>query len=165
MKTNFRLLFFFIMFSVLIGCDQATKEFARNHLKDKGTISMFHDTFRMVYVENTGAFLSLGADLPKKTGYLIFIGLPLIFLMIFAGYIMINRYKLNLFTFLCYTLILSGGIGNIIDRIMHDMHVSDFMNFGIGNIRTGILNFADFYITLAIVLLLLFSRRKQVQKI
>jgi len=45
------------------------------------------------------------------------------------------------------TLILCGGIGNLIDRIFYQGMVIDMINFGIGNLRTGILNLADLAIT------------------
>ena len=46
-----------------------------------------------------------------------------------------------------FALIIAGGLGNIIDRLLFDRHVSDFMNIGIQNIRTGIFNFADVCVT------------------
>jgi signal peptidase II len=44
-------------------------------------------------------------------------------------------------------------MGNILDRLVFDRHVTDFMNLGIQNIRTGIFNFADLWITTGVVLL------------
>ena len=157
MKTRYRLLFFILMLVLLIGSDRITKVIAREELTGKGVLSYFHDTIRLVYTENTGAFLSLGADLPRSVSYIVFIIIPLIFLLVFAAYIIIKRYQLNLLNFFCYTLILAGGIGNIIDRVFHQMRVSDFLNFGIGNLRTGILNLADFYITTGISIIIIIS--------
>jgi signal peptidase II len=51
---------------------------------------------------------------------------------------------------------LAGGLGNIIDRLRFDRHVTDFMNLGIGSVRTGIFNFADLYVTFAAIGFLLF---------
>jgi signal peptidase II len=45
-------------------------------------------------------------------------------------------------------------LGNLIDRIVYKGIVIDFLNFGIGNLRTGILNIADMAITFGIILLL-----------
>jgi signal peptidase II len=56
-------------------------------------------------------------------------------------------------------LIFAGGIGNIIDRLLFEKHVSDFINIGIGDLRTGIFNFADVYVTLGVISFLLFSRQ------
>jgi signal peptidase II len=64
-----------------------------------------------------------------------------------------------------FALLFSGGIGNIIDRLLYDRHVPDFMNIGINNIRTGIFNFADVCVTVGVISLLLISyreKRKQV---
>lgn len=157
MKTRFRLLFFIILLAALLAGDRLTKIWARQHLSGKGVYSYFHDTVRLVYTENTGAFLSLGADLPATISYTVFVILPVVFLLLFAVYIILKRYQLGFFTFFCYTLILAGGLGNVIDRIVYHMRVSDFLNFGIGNLRTGILNLADFYITSGIVMILIFS--------
>jgi signal peptidase II len=158
MKKN-KLLISILMFSGLIVLDQVTKEMARQYLRDKDTLIYFHDTFRLVYVENTGAFLGMGSGIPRTLSYIIFIIVPLIFLLSFGVYVILKRNHLNNLALYCFILILAGGTGNLIDRIIHDMHVSDFMNFGIGNLRTGILNFADFYITLGIFLILIFYKK------
>ncbi len=165
MRTRLRLLFFVVLVTFLIGSDRITKVMARNDLEGKGVISYFHDTVRLVYTENTGAFLSLGAGLPIKLSYTLFVIIPFIFLLAFAVFIIIKRYQMNLLTYFCYILIFAGGIGNIIDRVFHHMRVSDFLNFGIGNLRTGILNLADFYITTGIIVLIIFSfiGKKQVK--
>jgi signal peptidase II len=157
MKTRFRLLFFILMLILLIGSDRTTKVLAQKELTGRGVLSFFHDTIRLVYTENTGAFLSMGADWPRSVGYIVFIIIPVIFLLAFAVYIILKRYQLSLLTFFCYTLILAGGLGNIIDRVIHGMRVSDFLNFGIGNLRTGILNLADFYITTGISIIIILS--------
>jgi signal peptidase II len=45
-----------------------------------------------------------------------------------------------------FALVLSGGIGNLIDRIGNEGRVIDFMNLGIGSWRTGVFNVADIVI-------------------
>ena len=42
-----------------------------------------------------------------------------------------------------FALILAGGVGNLIDRVLNDGRVVDFMNVGIGRLRTGVFNVAD----------------------
>lgn len=54
-----------------------------------------------------------------------------------------------------WSLVLSGGIGNLLDRVLHDGRVIDFMNVGIGSLRTGIFNMADVCITIGVSLLVL----------
>ncbi len=45
------------------SCDQLTKQLAREQLIGAGQLSYLGDFFRLSYVENKGAFLSLGAGL------------------------------------------------------------------------------------------------------
>ena len=56
-------------------------------------------------------------------------------------------------TVVAWSLVLSGGLGNLVDRIINDGRVIDFMNIGIGSLRTGIFNVADVYITVGVVVL------------
>ena len=53
-----------------IGCDRVTKHAAAAYLAGTPTRSFLGDTIRVGYVENTGGFLSLGAELGwnRKTG-------------------------------------------------------------------------------------------------
>ena len=60
---------------------------------------------------------------------------------------------MSLDTVVAWSLVLSGGLGNLVDRIINDGRVIDFMNIGIGSLRTGIFNVADVYITVGVVVL------------
>jgi signal peptidase II len=52
-----------------------------------------------------------------------------------------------------YSLIVAGGIGNLVDRIQKQT-VTDFINMGIGPLRTGIFNVADMAIMAAVFILI-----------
>ncbi len=60
---------------------------------------------------------------------------------------------MSLDTVVARSLVLSGGLGNLVDRIINDGRVIDFMNIGIGSLRTGIFNVADVCITVGVVVL------------
>ncbi|HEX8520679.1 MAG TPA: signal peptidase II, partial [Tepidisphaeraceae bacterium] len=47
-----------------IGCDQVSKHLATAHLAGAPPRTFLGDSIRLEYARNTGAFLSLGADLP-----------------------------------------------------------------------------------------------------
>ncbi len=145
---------------MLIGCDHASKMLAKTHLKDKAPQSWFHDTFRLEYVENTGAFLSFGADWPKGLSFVVMSVLPLLFLMGLLAYAIRKTNSQGLMTVFPYILIFSGGVGNIADRIIYDRHVTDFLNLGINDLRTGIFNVADLYVTTGVIMLLFIQFRK-----
>ena len=53
--------------------------------------------------------------------------------------------------------IFGGGLSNILDRILNNGLVVDFMNMGIGSVRTGIFNIADVAIMSGLGLMLLFG--------
>jgi signal peptidase II len=53
-----------------------------------------------------------------------------------------------------FALIIGGGIGNLIDRIVHDS-VTDFFQIRLGFFRTGIFNIADLAVTNGVFILFL----------
>jgi signal peptidase II len=55
-------------------------------------------------------------------------------------------------------LIFAGGASNLLDRVAHGS-VIDFMNVGVGPLRTGIFNVADVAIMAGVALLLLTRTR------
>lgn len=160
MSRKIRLILICIISIAFIGCDHATKELAKDHLKDKAPRSWYHDTFRLEYVENTGAFLSLGDGWSSRTSFWIMSILPLIFLSGLFIYTIRKSANTSLKQLFPLVLIFSGGIGNIVDRIVYDRHVTDFMNLGFNNLRTGIFNFADVYVTTGVIILLIASFKK-----
>ncbi|HVS25625.1 MAG TPA: signal peptidase II, partial [Gammaproteobacteria bacterium] len=48
-----------------VGCDRVTKHLATTWLASAPPHSYLGDTLRISYAENTGGFLSLGANLPE----------------------------------------------------------------------------------------------------
>ena len=155
MKRSAKILLFCISSLALISWDRARKELAKEHLKGKEAVSYFHDTFRLQYVENTGAALSMGDSLPKAASFWLLSILPLAFLLAMIGYVINRSNEIGTAKFIAFALIIAGGLGNIYDRIVFDRHVTDFMNMGIGSLRTGIFNFADMFITAGAIVLLL----------
>ena len=138
---------------VNIGCDQATKHLARAHLADRGTVFVLGNIFILHYVENEGAFLSLGAGLPPAVRSVVFVALPLAALAAMIAYL--ARRRSAAWTIVAgFSFIAGGGFGNLIDRLMRAGRVSDFMNLGIGSVRTGIFNFADLSILIGCLLIL-----------
>jgi signal peptidase II len=163
MKKTKKILFFCILIIVLIICDKITKEIAKDKLMNKDAVSLFYGTVRLDYVENTGAFLSLGDDLPAWAGISIFIVLPMAFLLFLLGYTIKKSDETGLFKLICLALIIAGGLGNVVDRMLYNMHVSDFMVFGIGALRTGVVNMADMYVTFGIIAFLFTFRKNDSQ--
>ena len=105
--------------------------------------------------------MNLGDRLSKTAGFWLLGILPMIFLLIIFIYAIKRSNKLSFLQMLPFALIFAGGMGNIIDRLLFDRHVPDFMNVGFNNIRTGIFNFADVWVTIGVASLALIYRNKK----
>jgi len=166
MKNWIKVLLFCLSCTIFIGCDRVTKVIAKDNLVYGEPISYFHDTFRLQYVENTGAALSMGDSLPKVVSFWLLSMLPLAVLIALFIYVITRLNKMNRIMLFSFSLIIAGGLGNIIDRILYDRHVSDFMNIGIYNLRSGIFNVADICITVgAIGLFIAYYKDKDTKEI
>lgn len=163
MTPRIKIILFCFSTLVFIGCDRVTKDLAKEHLMNKPSISYLHHTLQLVYVENTGAAMSLGDRLPKAASFWLLSILPLAFLTALIIYTIRQSKEMRLLKLFSFALIISGGLGNIIDRILFDRHVTDFMIFSILNIHTGIFNFADVCVTAGATGLIFFYRDKKIQ--
>jgi signal peptidase II len=132
-----------------VGCDRITKHLASVALDGELPRSYVSGVVRLEYAENTGAFLSIGASLPESTRTLLLefgVGLLLLTIAVVAF-----KYQLRGRALLGVTLIWAGGASNLFDRIVRGS-VVDFINVGVGGLRTGIFNVADVAIFLGVVL-------------
>jgi signal peptidase II len=145
-----------------VGCDQATKAIARTYLSVSPFHSYLGDIFRLQYSENPGAFLSLGSSLPPAVRFWIFTLLIGAFLAGMLLYLL-RKDNLDWTAVTGYSLIVAGGLGNLIDRALFNGVVTDFLNIGIGGLRTGIFNIADVAIMVGagMVIYQAFIARKQ----
>src|ERR1700743_3226361 len=126
MKNKSKIQLFYLSSLLFIGCDRVTKDLAKEHLMNHDAITYLHNTVVLEYVENTGAALSLGDSLPKAVSFWLLSILPLVFLVILFIYAIRKVDVLNNWKLFAFSLIFAGGLGNIIDRIAFDRHVTDF---------------------------------------
>jgi signal peptidase II len=139
-----------VLLVVTLGCDRATKYLAVVHLEGTGARSYLHNTVRLEYAENTGAFLSLGANLPDgiRTALLV-VGVSL--LLIVVAFLAIRRRWTGV-PLAGVALMWAGGASNLMDRVANGS-VVDFLNVGLGSLRTGIFNVADIAVMLGAILI------------
>lgn len=140
--------------SLCVGCDQVTKQIARQSLEGQPPRSYCADTVRLVYAENPGAFLGLGGQLPPHFRWFL---LVVVNAMVATGIgvFLVWNSKMPPVRALACALLLGGAIGNLIDRVRFDGLVIDFLNLGVGPVRTGIFNVADVAVSVGAVLLIL----------
>jgi len=158
-----RLLLVTIILLSCVGCDQATKTIARNHLLQSRPISYLGDTFRLQYMENEGAFLSLSSTMPAKVRFWVLIVLTGIAVAGVFVFVLVNR-KLRPQFVIGLTFVIGGGVGNLIDRVLHGGTVVDFMNIGVGSLRTGIFNVADVAIMMGTGMLIFIGAQRRTQE-
>jgi signal peptidase II len=149
-----RIVVVMLTLSSCVGCDQVSKSAARSWLHAGVTESLFADSLRLQLMENPGSFLSLGASLPEHLRFTLFTAAVAVLL---AGLVFASLFARRLSTsrFIALALVAGGGISNLIDRLLNDGRVTDFLNVGIGSLRTGIFNPADMAIMAGVLLLVL----------
>lgn len=155
-----RLILVLVVLLGCVGCDQATKSVARDHLQAHAAMSFLGDTLRLQYAENPGAFLSLGASLPHRWGAAIFTVGGMVFVLATLLYAVVVL-RLGRLRAVALSLVCGGGLGNLIDRIRFDGYVTDFLNVGVGSVRTGIFNVADMALMVGMVLFFLAYRQSE----
>ena len=132
---------------LLIGIDQLIKNWALNVLRYKGAISVIENVFNLTYVENRGAAFGL-----FQNNQIIFIVVALIASIV--GLYALHSKKIN--SKICKTsimLIITGALGNLIDRIRLDF-VVDYFDFVF--IWNYVFNLADCFIVVGTILLCLY---------
>ena len=157
-----RILFVLVAAGGVVGCDRLSKQVATETLAGEPTRSYFFDMLRLNYMENTGSFLSLGAQLPEVVRFNLFVVGVAAILVGLVVYAFLHRWTgPRLFGL---AIFVAGGASNWIDRLTSG-GVVDFLNVGVGPVRTGIFNVADIAIMAGLVLLVFgdYSRsRRQV---
>lgn len=147
-----------IIFNIAI--DQISKYYARIYIQGQGIINVIGDFFILTYAENSGAFLSLGSNLPQPWKTLVLVLFPMIAIVAGILYLIFGKH-VSFKQAVAIACIIGGGVGNVYDRAMHLGAVTDFLNFGFGNIRTGVLNFADLSITFGAIILFIFQYQEE----
>ena len=146
-----------------LAADQITKYIARAVLHYPHTY--LGGLLTLILTQNAGAFLSLGETLPAGVRTLIFslvvaVGLGVALWALLKGKMQHAGEEAAL------ALVVGGGAGNLVDRLLFHGRVTDFLYMSAGPLHTGVFNVADMAITLAVVWLLLssFSHREKVPR-
>ena len=137
---------------LLIALDQAVKWYVVKAIPLGGMRTFIPKVVSLTYLKNSGAAFSM---LENQQWFFAIITL----IAMGAAFIYLYRHiKGSLWLLLGLTLIISGGVGNFIDRVRQgfvvDMFHLDFMNFAIFNV-------ADIYLTVGVGLLLIYLLREE----
>lgn len=154
------ILYTFIAIFGLLSVDQAIKFLVEQTIKNTGEIHFISDIILFKYRENTGAAFSIfeGNTWMLSLVTAVAIGVGLYF-------IMRNKIR-DPFAYWSIVTIISGGLGNLVDRIFRG-YVVDYIYFK--PINFPIFNFADMLIVcgeifLAIYLIFFYDKYHRVNK-
>ena len=136
----------FMILCLLLLLDQYTKRLAVVHLKGQAPFVLIDRVLELNYLENTGAAFS---SFSGKQTFLILLT-ALVILLLLWKYVSLPITRRFLGMRFCMLLILSGAVGNLIDRLIN-RYVVDFIYFV--PIDFPKFNVADIYITVGVALL------------
>lgn len=134
-----------IIIVLLVAADQLIKYLITLHLQPVGQIEVIENFFYLQYLENRGMAFGLLQD-----HRWIFIVMTI--LGCTAMFVFLVRYKKHTFwSYTALTLVIAGGIGNLIDRIFLG-YVIDYIYF---TFFGYVFNFADCCVTVGAVLMII----------
>lgn len=137
----------FISIAVLTAADQLIKLVVERNLQPIGTAEFINGFIGWNYVRNTGA--AFGSFSQSTTLLTVVTGA-----VILAGIILIAAKKIkSKFYLTCAVLIISGGLGNLIDRIFRG-YVIDFIDVQFTDF--AVFNFADILVTVGSIALMIY---------
>ncbi len=126
---------YFLMIVSVVGIDQLTKALVFHYLRPIGSYDLWPGVFRLQYCENTGAAFSI---LEGKTWFFIVLT---ILLCSFILILLFKRIVRSSYARIALICVVSGGIGNLIDRVfrgfvvdMFDFYLIDFAVFNVADI-------------------------------
>lgn len=115
----------YILYTVIIAVgiilDQITKWLAVENLQKLNTLPLIEDVLHLTYVENRGAAFGMFAD-----SRWIFILISAVAIVGFALYLYFGHATNNIYA-VAISLVVSGGVGNMIDRLALG-YVVDFID-------------------------------------
>ena len=158
--SKYRILLIVIVIALCIGGDQMSKAIARDRLASAPPRTLLSGMVFLGYAENPGAFMGMGSNLPEQTRFVLWTVLVSIILAA-ALIVVITSHNIGTIQLIGLSLLIGGGISNLLDRISNGGLVVDFVSIGIGPLRTGILNLADLAITVGSIMVLVFALKDQ----
>lgn len=133
--------------AVLVLIDQLIKYFVVKHLAPVGSVPIWDGVLRLTYVKNEGAAFGIFAG---RTALLVTFTCVWILVLIVLLFSKLVDSKLLM---VCISLIVGGGIGNLIDRIVQQ-YVVDYIHVEL--FHFAVFNFADCCVVIGTILFLIY---------
>jgi signal peptidase II len=147
-----------VIVAATAAADQAAKAAARALLAGRPPIERLGGFVRISFVENVGAFLSLGARLPEAVRFAVFVVLVGVGLLTAIVWLLRGAGSRPHLQSAGLALVLGGGVGNLIDRLARG-RVVDFLQLRAGSLHTGVFNLGDVAIVAGVLIWAMAGRR------
>ena len=129
---------------ILLTADQFSKFLAIVHLKDQNPYVILDGVLEFQYLENRGSAFGM---LQNQKFFILFVGFIFMAVLLFFLFRLPAKKKYH-FLHVLISMVIAGGIGNMIDRFRFD-YVVDFIYFKL--INYPIFNVADICIVLGTI--------------
>lgn len=150
-----RILLVIFIILIIICIDQSIKILVSNNLYNSSMV-MIKGVLNLTYIENTGGAYGIGSN-----STIMFIIINIIVIGLLTKFIVSKSEEIDLDILISVSLIIAGGVGNLIDRIFRG-HVIDYIDIN-PIIKYPVFNIADICVFLGcivIVIKLLYRRNK-----
>lgn len=150
--------------AVIIGADQLTKYLVIQHIPEEESITVIEGVLRWTHIKNDGAIFGLFDDVPWM-----FMILSVVGILLMTGMLVwwCKKEPKDKLMQVILTLLISGGIGNMIDRCTLGV-VTDFIDFcAFPALWKWIFNVADCAVTIGggmMILWLILSVVKEIKQ-
>jgi len=152
---------FFIILIPVLALDQWTKFYVDSVMSLHDSFPVIKGFFNITYVRNPGAAFGFLANASPVFRSIFFLSITVIAIALILYYIMKSAKEGMLLTS-SLSLILSGAVGNLIDRVRFG-EVIDFLDVYLGSYHWPAFNVADSAISIGAVLLIMEMFKKKGQ--
>ena len=139
-----------IIFLIIVLIDQITKFYIASNFELFQSVEIIRGFFNITYIRNSGVAFGMFSNLKGSFIQIVFIAIYIIAIIS----ILILYRETHGYSHIALSLIFSGAIGNLIDRIFRG-EVVDFMDFHWQNYHWPAFNVADSCITVGVGLLMI----------
>ena len=140
----------FVLLLMLVVVDQVTKYLAETYLEPSLPVKIIPNLFNLTLVYNPGAAFGMFGSLPDPTRQIVLWCVSACAFVVV--YLMYRDTKDDPYSVTALVMIVSGAIGNMIDRARYDA-VVDFLDFYWGSYHWPAFNVADSAICVGVAIL------------
>ena len=144
---NKKTMVMFLIIVFLVILDQTIKLIIDKNLYNN-SVTIINGVLNLTYVENTGGAYGIGSN-----SIISFIIVNIIVISLLTKFVLYKKDELNTRTLISVLLIISGGIGNLIDRVFRG-HVIDYLDIN-PLIKYPVFNMADVFIVFGCAIIII----------